>query len=161
MFAAAVGVATAASAVLAVSGARGDAGSGAVQGSGDLTGVVLDCSTDTVTLSGSYRFTENGFVNQLGEDLWFSRGTLVFNLAGLRATGTSGLSYRIVGASTMNFAFFFGAAAPGTDVEHSNVSWHLVPIAGGKPLSFRENFVFVVTPSGSTTVVDHGPSDCG
>lgn len=146
--------------MLAVSGARGDTAFAAVHGSGDLTGTVLICPTDTVTLSGAYRFTETGFVNQLGDGSWFSHGNLSFNLAGLGGTGASGVSYRVVGATNNGFAFFFGAASPGTDVEHTRVTWHLVPSDGGSPLSFTENLVFVVTPSGSTTVVDHGPSDC-
>jgi hypothetical protein len=147
------------SSVLAVSGARGDAGSGAVHGSGDLTGVVLACSSDTVTLSGAYRFTEIGFVNRLADGTWFSHGSLNFDFRGLTGTGASGVTYQVLGGTHEGFAFTFGSS-PGMDVEHTTETWHLVPSGGGKPLSFKENFVFVVTPTGSTTLVDHGPGDC-
>ena len=159
-FVVAVGAVTVVSAVLAVSGARGDLGPGAVHGSVDLTGAVLDCSADTVTLSGTYRYTEAGFVNQVRDGTWFSHGSLSFNLAGVIGTGASGVSYRVVGATQIGYSFFFGSDSPGTDVEHSTQEWHLVPSGGGTPLSFKENFGFVVTPSGSTTLVDHGSSDC-
>lgn len=159
-FAAAVGSIALASTALAVSGAWGDAGSGAVQGSSDLTGSVLECATDTVTLAGSYRYTETGFVNQIGNGTWFSHGSLSFNLRGVVGTGVSGMSYRVVGATHLGYGFFFGSASPGTSVENSTETWTLLPSDGGRPLSFRENFVFVVTPSGSTRLVDHGPGDC-
>ena len=155
-----LGAIAAASAILAVSGAWADSGSGAVHGSVDLTGAVLECSTDTVTLSGTYAFTENGFVNQLGDGTWFSHGSLSFDLAGVAGVGASGLSYRVVGATHIGYAFSFGSVSPGVDVEHSTESWRLVPSNGGTPLSFHEHFVFVTTPSGSTTLVDHGPGDC-
>lgn len=148
------------STALAVSGARGAAGSGALHGSGDLSGVVLDCSTDTITLTGAYDYTEVGFVNQLGNGVYFSHGSISFNLAPLSGTGRTGASYRVVGATNLDYAFTFGSAAPGTDVEHTRETWQLVPSGGGAPLSFRENFVFVISASGSTTLVDHGPSDC-
>lgn len=159
-FIAAVVTLTAASAALAVAGARGDGSFRAIHGSGDLTGVILVCSTDTVTLSGSYRFTETGFVKQLSDGTFFSRGSLAFDLSGMRGTGASGVAYRVVGATNEGFAFTFGPSAPGTDVEHTTVMWHLVPIGGGTPLSFAEIFAFVVTPSGSTTLVDHGSGSC-
>jgi hypothetical protein len=159
-FLAAFGALIVVSAVLAVSGARGAAGSTTVQGSNDLTGTVLVCSTDTVTLSGTDRFTENGFVKQLGDGTFLSHGSLSFDLSGVEGSGASGGSYQVVGATHDGFAFTFGSLSPGIDVEHTTETWQLVPIGGGRPLSFRENFVFVVTPSGSTILVDHGPSDC-
>jgi hypothetical protein len=158
--AATLGVLALTSTALAVSGARGGVGSGVVHGSGDLAGSVLDCSTDTITLAGVYRYSETGFVNQLPDGTWFSHGSLSFVLKDVVGTGASGMSYRVVGATHVGYAFSFGSASPGMDVEHSTETWHLVPSGGGVPLSFRENFVFVVTPSGSTTLVDHGPSDC-
>lgn len=159
-FAAAVGSIALASTVLAVSAAQGDAGSGAVHGTGDLTGSVLECSTDTVNLAGSYRYTESGFVNEIGNGTWFSHGSLSFELSDVVGTGLSGTSYRLVGASHLGYGFFFGSVSPGTSVENSTETWSLVPSDGGPPLSFREHFVFVVTPSGSTVIVDHGPGDC-
>lgn len=159
-FAAAVGSIALVSIALAVSGANGAAGPVVVHGSDDLTGSVLDCSTDTVTLTGVYRYTESGFVNQLPDGSWFSHGSLSFTLKGVTGSGTSGTSYRVVGATHLGYGFIFGSASPGTDVEDSTETWTLVPDGGGTPLSFRENLVFVVTPSGSTTLVDHGPSDC-
>jgi hypothetical protein len=146
-------------AALGVSRATADSGS-VVRGSGDLTGVVLACSTDSVTLSGSYRYTESGSVRQVGNGTWFSHGTLAFNLDGVRGTGTSGVSYRVVGASSVTYAFFFGGTYGGGDVEHSTQTWHLVPSDGGAPLTFQEDFSFIVTPGGSTTLVDHGSGDC-
>jgi hypothetical protein len=131
-----------------------------VQGAGDLTGTVVVCSTDTVTLSGSYHYSEIGSVHQLANGTWFSHGSLSFNLSGVVGTGVRGTSYRVVGATHLGYSFFFGSASPGIDVGQSVETWHLVPSDGGAPLSFREHFGFVVTPSGSTTLLDHGPSDC-
>ena len=159
-FAIAIGSIAIVFAFLAVSGAHGAAGPVVARGSGDLTGSVLDCTTDTVTLSGSYRYTETGFVNQLADGTWFSHGNLSFALRGVVGIGTSGTSYQVVGATHLDYGFFFGPASPGTDVDDSTQTWTLVPVNGGTPLSFRENFVFVVTPTGSTTLVDHGASDC-
>jgi hypothetical protein len=155
-----IGAMTALSAVFAVAGASANAGPSVVHGSGDLSGVVLECSTDTVVLSGSYRYTESGFVNQLGNGTWFSRGTLSFDLAGVLGTGASGVSYRLVGATSVGYAFFFGATSSGIDVEHWTQTWLLLPQSGGPPLSFRETFVLVVMPNGSSTVVVHAPTDC-
>lgn len=149
-------------AALAVAGARAAGGSGAseTRGSGDLTGVVLNCSTDTVTLSGAYHYTETALVSQLGNNTFFSRGTFAFHLAGVTGTGTSGSSYRLTGATILNYAFFFGGSYGGGDVEHTTQTWHLVPSNGGAPLSFHETFVLVSAPDGSTTLVDHGSGDC-
>jgi hypothetical protein len=158
--AAAAGSIAVASTVLAVSVAHGAPDPSVVKGSGDLTGSILDCSTDTVTLTGTYRYTETGFVNQLPDGRWFSHGTLSFNLKGVVGTGASGTSYRVMGATHLGYSFFFGSASPGIDVEHSTETWNLAPSGGGRPLTFRENFGFVVTPSGSTTLVDHGSGDC-
>ena len=152
-------VSAAVSAALAVSGARA-AGAEVVRGSGDLSGVVLDCSTDSITLSGSYRYTESSSVHQTGNGTWSSRGTFSFELAGVSGTGTSGVSYRVVGATNIDFAFFFGGAYGGGDVEHSTETWRLVPSDGGMPLSFQETFVLVAAPNGRTTVVDQGSGDC-
>ena len=156
----AAGLIALASAILAVSVAHGDVGTVVVKGSGDLTGSVLDCSTDTVTLTGTYRYVEAGFVKQLPDGSWFSHGSLSFNLKGVVGTGASGMSYQVVGGTHLGYAFSFGAASPGTDVEHSTETWTLLPSGGGRPLSFRQHFVFVATRSGSTTLVDHGSSDC-
>jgi hypothetical protein len=147
-------------AALAVVSAHASAGSSVVRGSGDLTGLVLNCNTDTVTLSGSYRYTENASVRQSGNGTWFSRGTFAFDLEGVSGTGTSGLSYRVVGATSIDFAFFFGGTYGGGDVEHSTETWHLVPSDGGTPLSFQQTFVLVSTPAGTTTLVDQGSGDC-
>ena len=152
-------VSAAVSAALAVAGARA-ADSSVVRGSGDLSGVVLGCSTDTVTLSGSYQYTENSSVHQTGNGTWSSRGTFSFELAGVSGTGTSGVSYRVVGATSIGFGFFFGGAYGGGDVEHSTETWRLVPSDGGTPLSFQETFVLVAAPNGRTTVVDQGSGDC-
>jgi hypothetical protein len=154
--------AAAVSAALAVAGARaaGDSGASETRGAGDLTGVVLDCSTDTVTLSGAYHYTENGLVKRLGNNTFFSRGELSFNLTGVSGTGTSGTSYRITGATSLGYAFFFGGSYGGGDVEHSTETWHLVPSNGGAPLSFHDTFVLVSAPNGSTSLVDHGSGDC-
>ncbi|MGZ4408092.1 MAG: hypothetical protein ACXVY6_04760 [Gaiellaceae bacterium] len=112
-------------------------------------------------MSGTYRYTETGSVNQLGNGTWFSHGSLSFDLEDVAGTGTGGVSYRVVGATHVGYSFFFGSASPGTDVEHSVETWHLVPLDGGQPLSFQENFVFVVTPNGRTALVDHGSGNCG
>lgn len=157
----AIAAIAAASVVVVVAGAEAGGGPYVTHGSGDLTGLTLNCPTDTVALTGGYQYTENGFVKQVGNDTWFSHGTLSFHLDGVTGLGTSGVSYRLVGATSVAYSFFFGSASPGTDVEHSTQAWLLVPSDGGTPLSFRENFVFVVTPSGATTLVDRGPSDCG
>lgn len=159
-FAAALASVTLAACSLGVPAALSGASSPAVRGTGDLTGAVLDCSTDTVTLSGSYHYSEIGSVHQLANGTWFSQGSLSFNLNGVVGTGSSGTSYRVVGATHLGYAFFFGSASPGIDVEQTVETWHLVPSDGGVPLSFREHFAFVVTPSGSTIVADQGPSDC-
>lgn len=158
--ASAVGAVTLIFTALAASGARGASSPLVVHGSGNLTGSVLECSTDTVTLSGAYRFTETGFLNQLPNGTWFSHGSLSFALEGVTGVGASGTSYRVVGATHLGYGFVFGPASSGRDVEDSTETWTLVPNGGGRPLSFREHFVFVVTPSGSTTLVDHGSSDC-
>jgi hypothetical protein len=154
---------SAAAAAIGIAGttARGDTGPRTTHGAGDLSGIVLYCSTDTVTLSGTFLYTQNGFVDQLPDGSWLSHGTLSFHLEGVTGTGTSGTSYRVVGASQIGYGFAFGSSSLGRDVEHSTETWQLVPIGGGKPLTFHENFVFVVTPSDSTMLVDHGPSDCG
>jgi hypothetical protein len=146
--------------VLAASAARGDPGPTTVRGSSDLSGTVLQCSTDTVTLSGAAHFTENAFVTQFADGTFFSHGSLSFDLAGVEGTGAGGASYQVAGVTHDGFAFTFGSASPGLDVEHTTETWHLLPSAGGKPLSFKENFVFVVTPSGMLNLVEHGPSDC-
>jgi hypothetical protein len=154
--------AMAVSAALAVAGARaaGESGASETRGAADLTGVVLYCSTDTVTLSGAYHYTENGLVNQLGNNTFFSRGKLSFDLAGVSGTGASGTSYRVTGATSLSYAFFFGGSYGGGDVEHSTETWHLVPSNGGAPLSFHETFVLVSAPNGSTILVDGGSGDC-
>jgi hypothetical protein len=153
-------LAAAVSVAVAVAGAQAAAGSSVVRGTGDLTGATLDCGPEMVALSGSYQYTESSTLKQVGTGTWFSHGALSFNLNGVRGTGTSGASYRVVGATNIDYAFFFGGTYPGGDVEHSTETWRLVPSNGGAPLSFQQTFVLVAAPNGTTTLVDHGSGDC-
>jgi hypothetical protein len=151
----------AAVAVLMPSTALADSGVTIVKGSSDITGAVLTCPTENVVFSGTYTYTEIGFVNQIGDAAWSSHGTFISSFNGVTAVGqTSGTEYRVVGVTASGYNFTFGTADT-ADTSRWVQTWMLVPVGGGMPLSFHEMFVVIFGPDdGSILFLHQGPRDC-
>jgi hypothetical protein len=141
---------------------RADSGVTTSKGISDLTGDVLTCPSENVVFSGLSTWSSTGFVHEIGNGTGFSsHGTLIFNLNGVTAVGqTSGTQYRVTGVTATGFSFTFGAADT-ADVDRFVQTWMLVPVSGGKPLSFHEIFIVIFGPADQPILFFHqGPRDC-
>ena len=123
----------------------------------DFTGDVIPCSTENIVFSGTATVTSVSVVTPQ-----FVRvDTITFNLAGVTAVGeTTGTAYRVTGVTTSSFSdAIFGKTKATTDTFVQ--TWQLVPLDGGRPLSFQEVLHLTFDPDDNLVILaSKEPRDC-
>ena len=136
--------------VAAVAAPAGFAGAGVTvtHGTVDLTGAVLSCPDENVVFTGTASFLSTARATPGGQ----SGGQFLFNLNGVTAVGqTSGTRYTVVGVTSTGIT---------TRSFMSVQTWLLLPVGGGKPLSFLHLLTHIVNANGESVAFISQMRDC-
>jgi hypothetical protein len=146
-----------AAALFALAPARAALAADVTVGSIDLTGATFTCTVGPVVFAGTGTFRSITTSVASGA----TTAALVVDLRGVTANASAtGVTYAVRGVTATGFL----VPAPGSgsaSVTRFVQTWTLVPLSGGRTISFHEVLNVVVAAGGRiSVVVANGPADC-